>query len=72
MKASGAGLLGTLLGVAAASAIGGARPVHAAEFGLPAKPNIVFPLTDDQTTGTLGCYGNPDLHTPNLDKLPWE
>ena len=23
------------------------------------RPNIVFFFTDDQTTSTLGCYGNP-------------
>jgi choline-sulfatase len=23
------------------------------------RPNIVFFFTDDQTTRTLGCYGNP-------------
>ena len=33
------------------------------------KPNIIFLLTDDQTIGTLGCYGNKDIITPNLDKL---
>lgn len=32
-------------------------------------PNIVFFFTDDQTTSTLGCYGNPIVQTPNLDGL---
>lgn len=36
----------------------------------PAKaPNIVFFFTDDQTTSTLGCYGNPIVQTPNIDAL---
>jgi len=34
-----------------------------------AKPNIVFLLADDQATISMGCYGNPDARTPNLDSL---
>ncbi|MEX0322447.1 MAG: sulfatase [Puniceicoccaceae bacterium] len=33
------------------------------------RPNIVFLLTDDQTSYSLGCYGNPDVQTPNIDRL---
>ena len=32
-------------------------------------PNIVFFFTDDQTTSTLGCYGNTAVRTPNIDAL---
>lgn len=32
-------------------------------------PNIVFLLTDDQSTYSLGCYGNPDVKTPHIDAL---
>tara|TARA_R110002096_G_scaffold16106_49_gene55333 strand:- start:1466 stop:3661 length:2196 start_codon:yes stop_codon:yes gene_type:complete len=32
-------------------------------------PNIVFFFTDDQTTSTLACYGNPIVQTPNIDDL---
>lgn len=34
-----------------------------------AKPNIIFILTDDQRFDNLSCYGNPNIKTPNLDKL---
>ncbi|MEI6679243.1 MAG: sulfatase-like hydrolase/transferase [Mariniphaga sp.] len=33
------------------------------------KPNILFILADDQTFETLGALNNPEIHTPNLDKL---
>lgn len=33
------------------------------------KPNIVFIMSDDQGIWSLGCYGNEEIKTPNLDKL---
>lgn len=33
------------------------------------KPNILFILTDDQGYGDLGCHGNTEIQTPNLDRL---
>lgn len=36
------------------------------------KPNIIFILTDDWGYGDLGCYGNTDLQTPNIDQLAKE
>lgn len=33
------------------------------------RPNIVFLMTDDQTSFSLGCYGNKDVKTPNIDAL---
>jgi arylsulfatase A-like enzyme len=32
-------------------------------------PNLVFILTDNQGAWTLGCYGNPDIQTPHIDRL---
>ena len=34
-----------------------------------AQPNVVLILTDDQGYGDLSSSGNPQLHTPNLDRL---
>ncbi len=33
------------------------------------RPNVLFILTDDQGWWSLGCYGNKEIKTPNLDKL---
>lgn len=35
----------------------------------PAKPNIVVIVTDDHGIGDVGCYGHPEVRTPNLDRL---
>lgn len=34
-----------------------------------ARPNIVVILTDNHGAWTLGCYGNQDIRTPNIDRL---
>ena len=33
------------------------------------KPNVLFLLADDQRFNTIAALGNPDIHTPNLDRL---
>ena len=33
------------------------------------KPNFVFIFADDLGWGDLGCYGNRQIKTPNLDEL---
>ncbi len=33
------------------------------------KPNILFLIADDQRFDTIGALGNPDIRTPNLDRL---
>ena len=34
--------------------------------------NILWFCTDQQRFDTLGCYGNPIIHTPNIDRLAAE
>jgi arylsulfatase A-like enzyme len=36
------------------------------------KPNLVFVFSDQQTFDMLGCYGNKQIRTPNLDKFAKE
>jgi arylsulfatase A-like enzyme len=33
------------------------------------RPNVVFIMTDDQGAWSLGCYGNTEAVTPNIDRL---
>lgn len=44
----------------------------AASTQAAAKPNFIVIFTDDQGYGDLGCYGSPDIHTPNIDRMAAE
>lgn len=34
-----------------------------------ARPNILILFADDQRTDTIGAWGNPNIKTPNIDRL---
>ncbi|MFP4250341.1 MAG: sulfatase-like hydrolase/transferase [Armatimonadota bacterium] len=36
---------------------------------MPERPNILFFFTDDQRFDTVGALGNPEIITPNMDRL---
>ena len=36
------------------------------------QPNILFILSDDQGPWAMGCAGNHEIRTPNLDRLAAE
>jgi arylsulfatase A-like enzyme len=38
-------------------------------FSGTTKPNLVFVFTDQHSSDMLGCYGNREIITPNIDRL---
>jgi arylsulfatase A-like enzyme len=57
--------------ITAAALFATAFVLHAAD-GTKAPPNILFVLSDDHSYPYLGCYGEPALKTPNLDRIAAE
>src|SRR5688572_6992903 len=46
--------------------------VTMASAAAASRPNIVVIFTDDQGYGDLGCYGSPNIKTPNIDRMAAE
>jgi arylsulfatase A-like enzyme len=61
-------LVRAALAVALATLCSGTLTSLAAER----PPNVVLILTDNHSAWTLGCYGNRDIRTPNIDRLARE
>ena len=57
------------LGVAAATALINPLEQLIAAPAVPRKPNVLFVFADQMRAASLGCLGNPQVHTPNMDKL---
>ena len=46
-----------------------ALPAFAAKKALGEQPNILLVLVDGLPSWILGCYGNTEVRTPNIDRL---
>jgi len=56
----------------AAALAAGPRLLSAESAPAEKKPNVLLIIADDQTWRDNGCYGNPDVKTPNIDRLASE
>ncbi|HEY3738375.1 MAG TPA: sulfatase [Bryobacteraceae bacterium] len=56
-----------LSSAAAAGALAGIPEARAA--ATVQKPNVIVIFADDQGYGDLGCYGSPEIRTPNIDQM---
>jgi arylsulfatase A len=67
LKAFGVGLAAAALPSCRSTAqaqAGGSRPAR--------KPNFIIIFADDQGYQDVGCFGSPDIDTPNLDRMATE
>jgi N-acetylglucosamine-6-sulfatase len=59
------------LGAAAVGGLGSSI-LSKKSLATPARPNIIFILTDDHRWDALSCMGHPFIQTPNLDRIAAE
>lgn len=52
--------------------IGAVGPAQAEPAGASSPPNVVLVISDDQGYRDVGCFGGPEIRTPNLDRLASE
>jgi len=65
------------LGMGSAALLWGCQPGHRADmsdrprFAAPGedRPNFLFLFTDDQAFRAVNALGNPEVKTPNMDRL---
>jgi arylsulfatase A-like enzyme len=60
------------LGAAAAVGAVCRQPNIASGQERPKRPNVVIIFTDDQGYQDVGCFGSPNIRTPNLDRMAAE
>ena len=59
----------TILTVAALAFAGQLSAAEQSKELAQSRPNIIYLMSDDQDLNSVGCYGNPEVQTPNMDKL---
>ncbi len=64
--------LSTLGQTALAGGLLGSSPLARAAESSKRLPNFVIVFTDDQGYQDLGCFGSPDIDTPNIDRMARE
>jgi arylsulfatase A-like enzyme len=47
--------------------LGSLAPALAQRRPAPQRPNVIFIMADDLAAWMLGCYGNKEIRTPNID-----